>query len=455
MILHPSLFDLQGFICGDLPESVCWQVIAHLADGCKPCLAEVTVQLNLLFEIQEGADSMSVEVEQTYDEAIGRVFDAIYPDVQFAQEENARAEHDLILLEEKSAAGFVEASTYLGGLATYWALLRRMEAVRFEDPQEMVRLGHLANLVAEQLDLERFGVDLVLGFRCRAVIELSNAYRVADDLVEAETLLGEAAELYECSGKDQLLGARLFDVQASLLGAYRRFKAACGALDTVYKTYLECGDPHLAGRALIKKALYTSYDGDSETSLDLIQEALTLIDPERDSSLMLLALHNKALFLVECGRYRDSRALLWKAFSRFGQTMGKVQRLKFRWIEGKANAGLQEFDRAEQALFEVRQGFKATGLPYKSALVTLELAMVALRRGHAEKAKWLVLEAAQVFEELDIRREVLASVLLLRKAFETQTITLELLEDMYKFLDRAETDPVLTLKAWLSDARQA
>jgi len=319
----------------------------------------------------------------------------------------------------------------------------------------MVRLGHLATLVAEQLPAERFGSDLVLHFRCRAVIELSNAYRVADELTEAEALLGEAAELYESSDGDPLLGARLFDVQASLLGAYRRFNAAGGALDAVYKTYLEHGDAHLAGRALIKKALYTSYDGDSEGSLDLIQEALTLIDPDRDPSLMLLALHNKALFLVESGYHRDSRILLWQAFSRFGQCMGKIQRLKFRWIEGKANAGLQEFDRAEQALSEVRQGFKATGLPYKSALVTLELAMVALRQGHVEKAQWLVLEAAQVFEGLDIRREVLASALLLRKAFETQTITLGLLEDMYKFLNRAETDPNLTLKTWLADARQA
>ncbi len=147
--------------------------------------------------------------------------------------------------------------------------------------------------------------------------------------------------------------------------------------------------------------------------------------------------------------------LLWQASARYRGSMGKIQHLKFRWIEGRANVGLNELDRAEQILAEVRKGFDAAGLRYKSALVTLELAMIALRRGQASEARGLVLAAEGAFKALRIQREVLAAVLLLEKAFETDTATLGLLEEMYKFLTKAEADPNLILKTWLSDARQA
>lgn len=454
---HPTPFDLQGLIRGDLPDHSCWQVIVHLAGGCRECVIELTIQMRLLFELEEECEveELPVHAAKVYDEVIDRVFLSVQPHIRFACEETLHAREALVLLENEGSAGFVNALENFPGLAGYWALLDRLRALRFDNPKEMIRLAHLAVLIAEQLSSEWFGDDVLCDLRCRAAIELSNAYRVADDLVEAERVLGEAAELYESGRKDPLLGARLFDVQASLLGACRQFGAASAALDAVRKTYLEYGDSHLAGRALIKKALYVSYSGDPEESLHLGGQGLELLDPERDPSLVLLALHNQAFFLVECGRYREARMLLWQASARYRGSMGKIQHLKFRWIEGRANVGLNELDRAEQILAEVRKGFDAAGLRYKSALVTLELAMIALRRGQASEARGLVLAAEGAFKALRIQREVLAAVLLLEKAFETDTATLGLLEEMYKFLTKAEADPNLILKTWLSDARQA
>ncbi len=61
-------------------------------------------------------------------------------------------------------------------------------------------------------------------------------------------------------------------------------------------------------------------------------------------------------------------------------------------------------------------GFEEAGLPYKAALVALELGLILFRRGRVDEAIQEVLAAVRVFQSLGITREVNASVLLLRKA---------------------------------------
>ena len=79
--------------------------------------------------------------------------------------------------------------------------------------------------------------------------------------------------------------------------------------------------------------------------------------------------------------------------------------LKLRWLEGHIHVGLQDLDLAEQALREVRQGFEEAGLGYKAALAGLELGSVWLQQGSFADAEEIVLECADVFLCLGIRRE--------------------------------------------------
>jgi len=385
--------------------------------------------------------ALSPEADAGYEAALDRTFAAVLRHAGHVQRERIKTHEALERLAESGAAGLVSAPRRLRSLGGYYALLERCQALRNDDPRQMVDLARLAVSIAGRLSPERYGAAQVADFRCRAWIELGNAWRAADRLDEAERALGEAAELLREGTGDLLLEARLFDVQASLFADRRHFDAALEALDTVHALYLALGDRHLAGRALLSKGVYTRFAGDPEEALRLLQEGAADIDETRDPALAWLAVHNQADFMVDCGRFREARTLLARNRWRLGGTPQGVKALKLRWVEGRIHAGLGELDRAEQAFLDVRQGFEEAELPYTAATLLLEVAILDLRRGRVAPAREAVLEAVEVFTTLKIRREVLAAVLLLQRSFETGAATGALLETVLQFMTRAESDP--------------
>jgi tetratricopeptide (TPR) repeat protein len=308
----------------------------------------------------------------------------------------------------------------------------------------MVRLADWARLLAETIQPDTLRGQRVEDLQCRAWIELGNAHRVADHLEASESALSKATDLFLLGSRDELLAARLFDVQASLLGSRRRFDLATTALDLVFAIYRR-RDKHLAGRALISKGVYTGYEGDAETAVRLIKQGTELIDPDRDPRLLFLAIHNQARFLVDCGRLREARITLWQLKAHDLDPGGRVNELKVRWLEGQIYAGLNDLDRAEMALRAVHQGFEEAGLVYKAALAELELGAVLLRKHESRQAAERVIAAASVFLSLGIAREVSASVLLLQKAFEEQKLELALLDyviGQLRRLERSDGEPL-------------
>ncbi len=437
---HPTLAELRAFALGELPGPRFVALAGHLRQGCEACLVELEAQMLRLGETPEEPE-LAPEAEAAYEAAFDRVFAATLRHARHARREQAKVGEALERLSGTGAAGLAGASRRLRGLGGYYALLDRCKALRNEDPRQMVDLARLAVSIAGRLSPGRYGAAQVADFRCRALIELGNAWRAADRMDEAERSLGEAAELLRQGTGDLLLEARLFDVQASLFSDRRQFEAALEAADTVHALYLALKDRHLAGRALLSKGVYTGYAGDPEEALRLMREGLSTLDEARDPALVWLAVHNQADLLVECGRFREARVLLTRNRWRLGGAIRGVKALKLRWLEGRIYAGLEELDRAEQAFLDARRGLEEAELPYTAALVLFELAMLDLRRGRAVRARDRVLEAVEVFTTLKIRREALAAVLLLEKAFETGAATGALLKTVLDFMTRAESDP--------------
>lgn len=219
------------------------------------------------------------------------------------------------------------------------------------------------------------------------------------------------------------------------------FELAGAALDIAHLSYRQYGDNHLAGRALIKKGIYKGYAGEPEEAIRLIREGVGLVQEERDPDLLFLALHNQVHLLLECGRYRDARFALWDLRKRKPRSGGRINEVKVRWLEGQIYAASGDLEHAEWVLLQVRDEFAAADLPYKAALAGLELGSVRLRQGRFDDSREVVLEAADVFVALGIRREALMAVALLRKAFETRVATVALIEYVTEFLRRAEHDP--------------
>jgi tetratricopeptide (TPR) repeat protein len=362
--------------------------------------------------------------------------------------ERDRIEEALASLREKGILHFYTAPGRLNGLPTYFALLRRCLELRYDSPSQMIELALMATVFAQGLDPECYGAAQVADYRCRAAVELGNAYRVADRLNEAGRMLGEATTFLEMGTGDPLLKARLFDVQASLLASRRFYAAACECLRLVRQIHLANGDVHLAGRALISQGLYTIYHGRPAAAVDLLRQGMAEIDRERDATLYFVAIHNQAQCLIELGRYRKARTLLWQN-ERQDWDMGRVSRLKLSWLWSRIDVGLGQPQQAWKRLEQVGAGFHEEGLPYKAALVTLELALLASQQGQAAETSRLALEAVQVFRSLNIAPESLGAVVLLQNAIEAQVDVHDLLEWVLGFLHAAEQDPSVSLLDWM------
>jgi tetratricopeptide (TPR) repeat protein len=435
---HPTPAELEGFVWNRVSAERAREIIAHLMGGCSPCYQQVKPHLQALFGVAEPPPRapLSPLEDAEYDAAIDRAFSSVLRTLR-----EARRREALTLLADGGLESLPEFPEHLQGMPLFEALLERSWSFRHESPARMVRFAEWARTLAETFEPAALGAAAVADLQCRAWIELGNAYRVADDLAAADRALGRSLELFDRGTRDELLAARLFDVQASLLGDSRRFDLAETALDMVFAIHLRRGDRHLAGRALVSKAMYAGYQGESEEAIRLMEQGLDLIDAERDPRLLSAGLHNLARLLLDTGRAREARIVLWKAKTRGLDAGGRVNELKARWLEAQVNTVLNELGRAELALTEVRRGFEEEGLVYKAALAGLELGTIHLRQGRPDLAVPAVLEAADVFMALGISREAGASVLLLRKAFEREMVDAALLDYVIGLLRKTEDAP--------------
>lgn len=429
---HPTPTELEAFVAGGLPAGCFRKVTRHLLGSCASCNA------NLAAHHQRLTDSPA---EESYDTALDRAFSRARDYKRHLQREELRGRKVAALLQEGGLKALLAADVPLRGSGMLEALLERSWAVRHEDPREMVSLARHAVEIANRLDPRYYALQERADRQARAWGELANALRAADDLNEAERTFGIAFELLVQGTGDLRLKARLYDLHASYLGTRRQFELAFAALDVAYATYLELGDPHLAGRSLLTKAIYLNYSGRPEIAIEINQRGLGLIDGAREPSLRFFAVHNQLAFLIECGRFREAKRELFRRRAELNQLKGQVNVLKLRGLQGQISAGLGEWSSAEEAFTQVKLGFEAAGMGLAAAIASMELALVWMHQGRYEETASMVTDTVEVFVTLGIQREALGAVLVLRDAFERRVATLGLLEGVVEFLRRWQIDP--------------
>jgi tetratricopeptide (TPR) repeat protein len=323
------------------------------------------------------------------------------------------------------------------------SLLARSRACRHNDPEQMLLLAERAAAVALELDPMEYGRELVADMRARSLAELSNAYRVADDLEAAERAMRRAVEWSSQGTQDPLLLARIMDLTASLRGAQRRFPEALVLLQAVYTLYERHGDRHSAGRALISKGLFTGYNNDPERAIELLSAGISMIQPAADPKLVLSALHNLIGFMADCGRFRQAQRLLRRCRDAYFAAGDRLSLLRLCWLEGRIAFGLRQLRRAEKSLVQARHEFEQAGLINQAALISLDLAAVWLLQGKNGHTRRLIEEMVAVFRAQRIAREVLAALILLKESFENaQSSPYELLRAITGYLKRFEARPL-------------
>jgi len=436
---HPTSSDLEAFAKGSLPPGPLKAVARHLLRGCRSCSALLASFFGGLGPAP-GVEP-SPESSQAYDEALDRFFSTLRFRQRYLRVEEIRQRKVAALLE---AGGGLRAlidrsEISLQGVGVLRALLDRSWAVRHENPREMVELARFAVNVAERLSSRWHDDRDAADWQARAWAELGNALRARDDLDEAERAFGIAFSFLLQGSGDLRLKAKLHDLHASYLGARRRFDLAFTALDIVHSTYLELGEVHLAGRALVIKALYTFYNHEPEEAMGINDAGMVLIEERQEPDLFFEAIYNQLLFRVACGQFDEARRELFKQSGKFNY-LGRVRQLKIRWLQAQINAGLKKWPLAEQGFLQVIEGFEQEGMGFHSAFASLELALVWMHQGRYKETQQLIPQVYEAFVALRIK-ETYGAMMVLKEAFEKERGTVELLEEVLEFLRRWYVNP--------------
>lgn len=439
---HPSRETLEAFARGVAAPCESGAVITHLVTGCAACGRDLEPLLASMFRPGGAATLVPVD-EAQYDGPVSAALATVRERraALVREREEARLKMSLLLYGGRPAAAPAPSDKqdfWTWGLCE--ALLATSWDLRESDPAGMLHLAELAVEGCERLDPKVCGAEPLADLRAEAWADLANACRVADRLPLAETALARACEVRKQGTGSPLLRARLAELSAPLLCDQRQFPAAFRLLDLAYHLYRRHGDPHNAGRILIKRGLYTGYTGDPEEGIRLIARGLRRIDRDREPSLTFQALHNVLLFRVDLGEFRSAQHQLWEMRPLYARHADGVAQIKLRWIEGRIFAGLGDLQRAEAAFLHAKQSFEAQSLSYDGALISFDLAALWLRQGRAPEVHRLAGEMLETFRARYIAREALASLLMLRDAASRNEATEDLVELVASVFERSEPD---------------
>ena len=179
------------------------------------------------------------------------------------------------------------------------------------------------------------------------------------------------------------------------------------------------GDHESLLSALIDLGLVYEQENEPEKAVMVILQALKRLipDPESPRLLLLSGISCLAVNLAGAGEFEAAKVALASS-RRFFRRAGKLNQFRLCWLEGKVAAGLGTNGSAEAKFNTARLAFRRVGKHYDSALVSLDLALLYAHQERHPELIWLVDDMVRTFRALKIARELIASLILLRKSCE-------------------------------------
>lgn len=430
---HPPPADLDRLVQGTLSAREKHRLVSHFLRRCPRCCGALA---------QRGGFEVPGEVpDEDYGAAVDRAI-AAASRITAPRREALAALAALLVVDGDRVGSSTAALAHLEGPPRLQALLEASRALRYDDSQAMLRFARLARYAADRLLMRDFGRQPVADLRALAWAELANAYRVCNELDQADRAINHAVYWCQRGSRSDLLLARVADLLASLLAYQRRFPEGRELLATVYRIHAERGNWHLAGRTLISRANFSLWEGSPRKALPLMLRGLDLLDPDRDPNLPVRTVWDMLCGLTDLGHYRAVRRLLWRSRIVFSDV---IQPHRLRWLEARIHAGLADHSRAEAAFRQARAGFVEQGQVYPAALVGLDLAALWARQGRVREVFDLAEEIIVTFRALRIAREAITALLLLKRACHYRDgrvlQVIEIAVDMLQHLERQPARP--------------
>lgn len=433
MKIHPSDLTLEEFLLSLDREQD--RLVRHVA-GCSYCRAKLYY---LPRPPVSAADGAPADYRGALENCRERIADL---ERLLAAERDAAPALFVELMQQPAEAR--EALLFQDARFRTWGvfelLVERSWEVSISDPAWAEELGRLALRLSDRLDSDLYRPELIEDLRARAWSYIGNARRSRSDLRGAEEAFKAALSHLAQGTKEPGDRGVLLDLRASLLRAQRDFDGALRLLQAAVEIFLEEGDEHRAGRSLVKMATVHEHANAPEHAIPVLQRALGLIDPEQEPRLLLCARHNLITVLADSGRHLEAHRLYRETRSLYRNFAEPWVQNRRRWVRAKIARGSGQTAYAEMLFLRARDGFVAEGIPYDTALVSLELAALYAEQGRAAELKALAEEMMPVFASRRIHREALAALLSFQQAVAAEKATLEVVQRVAEFLKRAEHD---------------
>jgi hypothetical protein len=282
-----------------------------------------------------------------------------------------------------------------------------------------------------------------------AAAHRGNALRVLERFDEAEAAIARAGDLLRDTGvADLAVHAEVAALEASLHRDRRRFRAAESALQVASLLHAAREDrPALAKMRLKRGTLYHAW-GRPEEALAAAEAAEEALAGSEDAAprLRLAVRHNRADYLCELARFADAREVLEASRDLYARFDDAWTRLRLAWLEGKLAAGLGWDGEAEGHLRAARDGFRAEGSAYDTALVSLELAGLYLAQNRCSEVREIAQEMVATFRRLGVHREAVEAARLFARAAAKEALTARFLARLAHYLRQARCGPPLAFR---------
>ena len=417
---HPTEEEIEGLLLekgGASPRGAS-QAVRHLLKECAVCQERSRARLNLKDGYDYSAAFHGAERKLSDFFAEGRSY-PVAAEVLYSELRS------LSVPEQKNC---VRQDPRFQSRELVELLIEGSHATRYSDLSEMLHLAELAELVAEACTVEDAGSAAKLAdLRGRAWGDFASALRAFGRHRDAEEALATAERYIAIGTGDPSLRARTIEQKASLRKSQGRYPESIDLAEESAAIFLEIGQTHEFARALVHKALACHYAGMTEESVDVLNQAIPLIDPETNPHLLLAACHNLVVSYIELDQPEQALSLYFESRDLYKEFDDDLILLKSTWQEGQLLRDLGHLTAAEAALLQARKGFVERNLAHEVAMVSLDLAWVYVKLGWFDRLKETVAEAIPIFTALRVGREALAALLQLQHAAGQEQQALELI----------------------------
>jgi tetratricopeptide (TPR) repeat protein len=444
---HLSRDLVQRFFRSELSGRDNRAVLHHLIRHCDECLAvaiEVGAEEGYIYQDGDFRSALfpdgAERYHETFLEVLGSADDAR---LELARERlrGIGLWHALEKQDQVRRLEMIRDDPRMHTWGLYDRLLEKSREMGFRAPGYAAEIADLALAVVDTLDLDSHGAVRIADLRAGALGALGNARRLASNFAGAEKAFRQAqGELSRGTGAPSEQ-ARLFSFQASLHKDLGDFERAMEILDRVIALYQDLQDPHLQGRALLQQADTIGYTN-PERAIELVQDGLALIDPQREPRLEWCGRHALTLFLNDAGRPREALTLLELSRPLYEQFQDPWTRIRLHWLEGKIARSLGDLAEAEETFKRLWYDLQDPAYAHELTLLSIDLAEVYVAREKHEEALELVEEFGPMLQEWGMHTEGLMMWLLLQKAVQERRARSEAFRQMAEYLNRAWFRPL-------------